>query len=65
MSYFKPNTKKAIKIATAIKGLSATAAASAYIMASAELTLIILIVGGLANEAINFLSDNENPNSPI
>ena len=65
MSYFKPNTKKAIKIATAIKGLTATVGASAYIMASAEWALIVAILGGVANEAINFLSDNENPNSPI
>ena len=65
MSYFKPNTKKAIKIAAAIKGLSATAATSAYVLANAEIALIILIVGGIANEFINLLSDNENPNTPI
>lgn len=65
MSYFKPNTKKAIKIATAIKGLTATIATSTYIMANAEWSLIVLIVGATANEIINLLSDHENPNSPI
>lgn len=65
MAYFKPNTKKAIKLATAVKGITATLAASTFIIASAEASIIVLIVGAVANEAINFLSDSENPNTPI
>jgi hypothetical protein len=65
MSYFKPNTKKAIKIATAIKGLTTTLATAAFVTSSANYTLIILIVGAAANELINFLSDAEDPKSKI
>lgn len=65
MSYFQPNTKKAIKIATAIKGLTGTLTASAYIAANAEIALVVFLCGAIANEAINFLSDNENPNTKI
>lgn len=65
MSYFKPNTKRAIKIATAIKSLTATVATTTYVMASAEWTLVVVMVGAVANEAINFLSDHENPNTLV
>ncbi len=58
MGYFKPNTKKAIKLAIAIKGLTASLAAMAYMNDKPNLMFIVMIVGAIANEAINFLSDN-------
>ena len=58
MGYFKPNTKKAIKLAIAIKGLTASLAAMAYMNDKPNLMFGIMIVGAIANEAINFLSDN-------
>lgn len=58
MSYFKPNTKKAIKLAAAIKGLTATFAGFAYVSDKPTLMLIVMIVGAVANETINFLSDD-------
>jgi hypothetical protein len=58
MGYFKPNTKKAIKLAIAIKGLTASLTAMAFISEKPNVMLIIMIVGAVANEAINFLSDD-------
>lgn len=58
MGYFKPNTKKAIKLAIAIKGLTASLTAMAFISEKPNVMLIIMIVGAIANEAINFLSDD-------
>jgi|TARA_R110000868_G_scaffold395188_4_gene666770 hypothetical protein len=58
MGYFKPNTKKAIKLAIAIKGLTASLAAMAYMNDKPNLMFGVMIVGAIANEAINFLSDN-------
>ena len=58
MGYFKPNTKKAIKLAIAIKGLTASLATMAYMNDKPNLMFGVMIVGAIANEAINFLSDN-------
>jgi len=57
MGYFKPNTKKAIKLAMAIKGLTASLTAMAFINDKPNIMFGIMIIGALANEAINFLSD--------
>jgi hypothetical protein len=57
MRYFKPNTKKAIKLAVAVKGLTASLAAMAFVNDNKNYLMIVLIVGAVANEAINFLSD--------
>lgn len=59
MKYFKPNSKKAIKIATAIKGLTATLATFAYVNDKPNLMFVIMIIGAVANEAINFFSEAE------
>ena len=58
MGYFKPNTKKAIRLAMAIKGLSATIGASAYFSGHQHAGIIVLIIGAVCNEMINFLSDS-------
>jgi hypothetical protein len=58
-SYFEKTPKKWIKISMAIKGLCGTLAASAFVMEDKILTIIILVVGALATEAINFLKDDE------
>jgi len=63
MGYFKPNTKKAIKLAIAIKGLTASLTAMAFISEKPNVMLIIMIVGAVANEAINFLSDDTKDNN--
>ena len=57
MGYFKPNTKKAIKLAVAVKGLTVSLAAMAFVNDDKNYLMIVLIVGAVANEAINFLSD--------
>lgn len=57
MAYFKPNSKQAIKIAVAVKGLTASVVAMAYVNDKPNLMFILMIVGAVANEAINFLSD--------
>lgn len=57
MGYFKPNSKKAIKIAMFIKGLCGTIAAAAYYEVGSKGALIVMIVGFCANELINVLSD--------
>lgn len=61
-NYFKPNSKRAIKLATALKGLTATMATMAYVEGKPNFLFIIMIVGALANETINFLSDGANEN---
>lgn len=62
MGYFKPNTNKAIKLAIAIKSLTGVLAGSTFFMGDAKAAFIIFLVGAVANEVINFLSDtNENP----
>lgn len=58
MGYFKPNSKKAIKLAIAVKGLTASLAAMAFVNENQKYMMIILVVGAIANEAINFLSDD-------
>ena len=58
MSYFKPNTKKAIKLAIAVKGLTGSLALMAFINDNPKYMMIVLIVGAIANETINFLSDD-------
>jgi len=57
MGYFKPNTKKAIKLAVAVKGLTASLAAMAFVSDNKNYLMVVLIVGAIANEAINFMSD--------
>jgi len=57
MGYFKPNTKKAIKLAVAVKGLTASLAAMAFVNDNKDYLMVVLIVGAVANEAINFFSD--------
>lgn len=64
-AYFKPNTKKAIKLATFIKGVTASMATMAYVTERPTAMFTIMIIGAIANETINFLSDASNPNSAI
>lgn len=63
MHYFKPNTKQAIKVAAAIKGLTGAVAASVWATGNPNIAMICFLAGAIANEAINLLSDgtNESP----
>ena len=63
--YFKPNTKKAIKLAIFIKGVTASMATAAYIIQRPTAMFVIMIIGAIANETINLLSDSSDPNSKI
>lgn len=63
--YFQPNTKKAIKLATFIKGVTATMTTAAYIIERPTAMLAIMIIGAIANETINFLSDASDPKTRI
>lgn len=65
MSYFKPNTKKAIKLATAIKGLTATIGTSTYFSGHQNIGIATLIIGAVLNELINFLSDSTSEDTII
>ena len=58
MGYFKPNTKQAIKLAIGVKSFTATLGTMAFVSDNHKLAAAIVIVGALANEAINFLSDS-------
>lgn len=58
MGYFKPNTKQAIKLAIAVKGLTASFATMAFVNDNTKYMMIVLVVGAIANEAINFFSDD-------
>lgn len=58
MGYFKPNTKQAIKLAMAIKGLTASLTAMAFIADKPKYMMVIMIIGAVANEVINLLSDD-------
>jgi hypothetical protein len=64
-AYFKPNTKKAIKLATFIKGITASMATMAFMTDRPNLLFAIMIIGAIANETINLLSDASDPNSKI
>lgn len=55
--YFKPNTKQAIKLALAIKGLTASLTTMAYVNDKPNLMFTIMIIGAIANELINYFSD--------
>ena len=63
--YFQPNTKKAIKLATFIKGVTATMTTAAYIIERPTAMFVIMIIGAIANETINFLSDASDPKTRI
>lgn len=65
MSYFKPNTKRAIKLAMAIKALTATLGTSTYFAGYPNFGIGCFIVGAVANETINFLSDETNPETKL
>ena len=58
MGYFKPNTKTAIKLAIAVKSLTGALTAMAFVSEKPNYMMIIMLVGAVANEAINFLSDS-------
>ncbi len=65
MSYLKPNTKKAIKLAAFVKGFTGTIGASVFFADYPRTGFFILAIGAIANEIINFLSDETDPNTPI
>ena len=56
-------SKRMIRLAVFIKGLSATLGASAFVMEDKNLAFGILIVGAICNEIINFINDEEVTNS--
>ena len=59
--YYKPKTKRAIKLAMAVKGLTASLVAMAYVSEKPNLMFGLMITGAAMNELINFLSgENEN-----
>ncbi len=55
--YFKPKTKLAIRIAIAVKGLTASLVAMAYVSEKPNLMFGIMVTGAVMNELVNFLSD--------
>jgi len=65
MRYFKPNTKKAKKLAIFIKGLAGTLGTTAYVSGNQNASFGVLILGAIANELVNLLSDATDENTPI
>jgi len=63
MNYFKPNSKKAKKLAVFVKGLAGALSGTAFVGGNDKVSLAILVVGAIANEVINLFSDGENPES--
>ena len=63
MNYFKPNSKKAKKIALFVKGITGALSGSAFVNGNSNVSLGIFVVGAIANEVINLFSDGENPDS--
>ena len=63
MNYFKPNSKKAKKLAVFIKGLTGALSGTAFVNGNSNISLAIFVVGAIANEVINLFSDGENPES--
>lgn len=63
-NYFKPNTRSAIKVAMGIKGFTASLATMAYINSNPHLMFGVMLIGAVANEAINFLSDDTKEKEP-
>lgn len=63
MNYFKPNSKKAIKLAMFVKGLAGAVSGTAFANGNDKVSLAVLVVGAIANEVINLFSDGENPES--
>jgi hypothetical protein len=56
--YYKPKSKKVIKIATFIKGLTGTIGMSALVADYKWVGITVLLAGAVANEVINFCSDD-------
>lgn len=65
MGYFKPNTKSAIKLAIAVKSLTAGLAGMAYFSNNQDYVAIIGATGLILNEIINFLSDATKTESEV
>jgi hypothetical protein len=63
MNYFKPNSKKAKKLAIFIKGLTGALSGSAFVSGNSNISLGIFVIGAIANEVINLLSDGSDPES--
>lgn len=53
-------SKRMIRLAVFVKGLSASLGASAFVMENKNLAFGILIVGAICNELINFINDTDN-----
>ena len=52
-------TKKLIRLAVAVKSLTATIGASVYFTENKDAAFVILIIGAVLNEVINFLGNDE------
>lgn len=63
MNYFKPNSKKAKKLAIFVKGIAGALSGTAYVNGNAHASLALLVIGAVANEVINLFSDGSNPES--
>lgn len=63
MNYFKPNSKKAKKLAIFVKGIAGALSGTAYVNGNANASLVLLVIGAVANEVINLFSDGSNPES--
>ena len=62
-NYFKPNTKKAIKLAIFVKSVTASLATMAFFNDKPNVLFIVMVTGAVCNELINFLSDGTDKNT--
>ena len=65
MSYFKPNTRKAKKVALFIKGITGALGTTSIVNGDPKIGLGVFILGAIANELVNLFSNAEDPNTPL
>lgn len=58
-------SKRMIRLAVFIKGLTASLGTSAFVMDNKNLAFGILLIGAISNEIINFINDESTDNSNI
>lgn len=59
-NYYKPTPAKLIKLALAIKGFIGSISVGTFISGNEKLAFVMLVIGAITNEVINFFSD-ESP----
>ena len=62
-NYYKPTPAKLVKLAMAMKGFIASVSVGTFVSGNETIAFVLLVVGAVLNEVINFFSDDE-PQTP-